>query len=86
MAERHAWIVGNTDGIGRALTTRLLGAGWRVTGISRRAAEPSLSSTLSYEHLVSDVRAPDYRERLSMNGNARLWQRIQAAHHTLVWL
>ncbi len=65
MSARHAWVVGSTDGIGRALTQRLLDAGWRVTGISRRPAESALTSASNYTHRVSDVRAADYRHRLS---------------------
>ncbi len=34
----HAMIVGNSDGIGRALTERLLSAGCSVTGLSRSPA------------------------------------------------
>jgi NAD(P)-dependent dehydrogenase (short-subunit alcohol dehydrogenase family) len=36
----HALIVGNSDGIGLALTRRLLGEGWRVTGVSRSPGWP----------------------------------------------
>lgn len=48
----RAVIVGNSDGIGLAVTRRLLEKGWRVTGISRsdlRLEHPS------YAHHVADV-------------------------------
>jgi short-subunit dehydrogenase len=54
---RSAWIIGNTDGIGRALTRRLLSRGWGVTGISR--SESKLTDT-GYEHHVTDVTATGY--------------------------
>jgi NAD(P)-dependent dehydrogenase (short-subunit alcohol dehydrogenase family) len=53
----HALVVGNTDGIGLALTKRLLEKGWNVTGVSRRA---SPLEAASYTHLVADVGAADY--------------------------
>jgi NAD(P)-dependent dehydrogenase (short-subunit alcohol dehydrogenase family) len=34
-APKHAVITGASSGIGRAVVTRLLGEGWRVTGLSR---------------------------------------------------
>jgi len=52
-----AWIIGNTDGIGRALTRRLLSLGWGVTGISRSDSELTDSG---YVHHVADVSATDY--------------------------
>ncbi|WP_433199984.1 SDR family NAD(P)-dependent oxidoreductase [Dactylosporangium sp. CS-047395] len=48
----RALVVGNTDGIGLALTRHLLSEGWTVAGISRRAA--SLDHA-AYEHFVADV-------------------------------
>lgn len=54
---RNAWIIGNTDGIGRALTTRLLARGWRVTGISR---SPCDRAEPAYVHHVADVASPEY--------------------------
>jgi NAD(P)-dependent dehydrogenase (short-subunit alcohol dehydrogenase family) len=48
-----ALIVGNSDGIGLALTRRLLADGWDVTGSSRNA------STLGTHHVV-DVPRPPY--------------------------
>ncbi|WP_433040376.1 SDR family NAD(P)-dependent oxidoreductase [Dactylosporangium sp. CS-033363] len=48
----RALVVGNTDGIGLALTRRLLSQGWSVVGISRRA---SAVEHASYEHVVADM-------------------------------
>jgi short-subunit dehydrogenase len=62
MPPLRALLIGNTDGIGRALTTRLLTSGYRVTGISRRA------STLvhdAYDHVVCDVSSEAYPGRLA---------------------
>ncbi|WP_433073190.1 SDR family NAD(P)-dependent oxidoreductase [Dactylosporangium sp. CA-052675] len=53
----RALIVGNTDGIGLALTRRLLDEGWDVTGVSRRESD---LSHRRYEHLVADVGAAGY--------------------------
>lgn len=57
----RALIVGNTDGIGLALTSRLLGSGWTVVGLSRRA---SALETPGYHHWVADVSAAEYRPGL----------------------
>ena len=53
----RALIVGNTDGIGLALTRRLIAAGWDVTGLSRSAAD------LGTHHVV-DVTSPRLAEVL----------------------
>ncbi|MES1209970.1 MAG: SDR family NAD(P)-dependent oxidoreductase [Pseudomonadota bacterium] len=55
-------IVGNSDGIGLALTRRLLAAGYDVTGVSRRASP--LGAVERYAHVVADVAAQDYRATL----------------------
>jgi short-subunit dehydrogenase len=54
----QALLIGNSDGIGLALTRRLLAQGYQVTGLSK-----SLSSIdhPSYQHFVRDVRDPEYR-------------------------
>ncbi len=52
-----ALVVGNTDGIGLALTRRLLKDGWTVLGVSRRAAA---FEHPAYTHLIADVAAPAY--------------------------
>lgn len=54
-------VVGNTDGIGLALTRRLLAAGWQVLGVSRRAAPLEHPH---YRHLTADVAEPGYRALL----------------------
>jgi NAD(P)-dependent dehydrogenase (short-subunit alcohol dehydrogenase family) len=58
---RRALIVGNSDGIGLALTRRLLAEGWTVVGLSRR---PSPVQAAGYRHAVADVAAADYRAAL----------------------
>jgi NAD(P)-dependent dehydrogenase (short-subunit alcohol dehydrogenase family) len=59
--ERRALVVGNSDGIGFALTRRLLAAGWTVTGVSRRA---SVLADPRYEHAVTDVASTGYHGEL----------------------
>jgi NAD(P)-dependent dehydrogenase (short-subunit alcohol dehydrogenase family) len=58
----HALIVGNTDGIGLAVTRRLLDDGWTVTGVSRRV---SSIEAAAYTHVVADVTKPDYRDAIT---------------------
>jgi NAD(P)-dependent dehydrogenase (short-subunit alcohol dehydrogenase family) len=58
---RRVLVVGNSDGIGLALTRRLLGEGSTVVGLSRR---PSPVEAAGYRHVVADVAAPDYRATL----------------------
>jgi NAD(P)-dependent dehydrogenase (short-subunit alcohol dehydrogenase family) len=50
-------IVGNSDGIGLALTRRLLAAGWTVSGLSRSA---STIRDAGYTHEVADVTGPQF--------------------------
>lgn len=52
-----ALLCGNSDGIGRATTKRLLAAGWRVTGVSR---SESPVADAGYHHRVADVRDAAY--------------------------
>jgi NAD(P)-dependent dehydrogenase (short-subunit alcohol dehydrogenase family) len=54
-------IVGNSDGIGLALTELLLTEGWQVSGVSRSA---SRLIHAAYQHHVLDVCQPDYAPRL----------------------
>jgi NAD(P)-dependent dehydrogenase (short-subunit alcohol dehydrogenase family) len=61
VAPRRALIVGNTDGIGLAVTRRLLAEGWTIAGLSRRT---SPLADARYRHTVADVGAADYRARL----------------------
>ena len=59
---RRALVVGNSDGIGLALTRKLLDAGWDVRGVSRRA---SPIDNARYAHRVLDVTAPEFRPALA---------------------
>ena len=52
-----ALLIGNSDGIGLALTERLLAAGWDVVGVSR---SPSPLQAARYTHHVLDVRDTSY--------------------------
>jgi NAD(P)-dependent dehydrogenase (short-subunit alcohol dehydrogenase family) len=56
-----ALLIGNSDGIGLALTRRLLDQGWSVTGVSR---SPSPLEHERYHHHVADVRAAEYGQIL----------------------
>jgi NAD(P)-dependent dehydrogenase (short-subunit alcohol dehydrogenase family) len=55
---RRAVVVGNSDGIGLAVTRRLLDDGWRVAGLSRSPSP--LPAGPSHTHHVVDVAAADY--------------------------
>ena len=57
-----AVIVGNTDGIGAALTRRLLDTGWSVVGVSRRSGAVDHPR---YSHAVVDVTDPHYVSSLA---------------------
>src|SRR3569832_2041600 len=56
-----ALVIGNSDGIGLALTRRLLGKGYQVIGISKSA---SALDHPGYKHVVRDVTEPEYRALL----------------------
>jgi NAD(P)-dependent dehydrogenase (short-subunit alcohol dehydrogenase family) len=56
-----ALLIGNSDGIGLAMTDRLLERGFAVTGVSR---SPSPVSHQAYRHVVCDVSSADYGARL----------------------
>ena len=60
--EKTALLVGNSDGIGLAVTRRLLASGWEVTGVSR--SDSSVSEAL-YAHHVADVTSQEYPGLLS---------------------
>lgn len=45
-------LIGNSDGMGLAATTRLLAAGWDITGVSRSI---SPVSGKGYQHYIADV-------------------------------
>jgi NAD(P)-dependent dehydrogenase (short-subunit alcohol dehydrogenase family) len=66
---RRALVVGNTDGIGLALTRRLLEDGWEVVGVSRRAAG---FEHRGYQHRVADVTDEDYPAALDGAGRLDL--------------
>jgi NAD(P)-dependent dehydrogenase (short-subunit alcohol dehydrogenase family) len=57
-----ALLIGNSDGIGLALARALLARGWRVVGVSRRAAPVAHAA---YRHAVLDVCADDYGAALA---------------------
>jgi short-subunit dehydrogenase len=59
--EKNALIIGNSDGIGLALTKELLQQGWKITGISRSRSE--IEHPL-YWHIVSEVQNNDYLKDL----------------------
>jgi NAD(P)-dependent dehydrogenase (short-subunit alcohol dehydrogenase family) len=53
---RTVLVIGNSDGIGAAVTRALIGRGDRVVGISRSPAPPGSAA----DHEVHDVAAPDF--------------------------
>lgn len=61
MKSSKALVIGNSDGIGLAVTRELLKRGWKVFGLSR---SPSPIDHLSYIHSVMDVRDKEYPLRL----------------------
>jgi NAD(P)-dependent dehydrogenase (short-subunit alcohol dehydrogenase family) len=61
-AGRTAVVVGSSDGIGLALSKRLVADGWSVTGVSR---SPGRVDEPAYEHVVLDVTSADYIAALS---------------------
>ena len=54
---KRALIIGNSDGIGLALTHKLLDDGWRVSGISR---SPAPIDGPGYRHRVVDIRSLEF--------------------------
>ena len=54
-------LIGNSDGIGAAVTRALIDRGDRVVGISR---SPSPLGPNGPTHIVQDISSPDYPERL----------------------
>jgi len=58
---KNALIIGNSDGVGLALTRQLLADGWQVTGISR---SPCPVEDEALQHVVLDVRDTGYPTRL----------------------
>lgn len=62
LSRRRAVVIGNSDGIGHALTARLLADGWIVSGVSR---SPSDLRHDRYRHVVVDVTSPEFPDRLA---------------------
>lgn len=57
-----ALVIGASSGIGEALSRRLVGTGWTVVGFARRASSIEAEH---YQHVIADVRSPDYRSLLT---------------------
>lgn len=66
-ARRCAVVVADSDGIGLALTRRLLAAGWTVTGLSRSGSDLVHER---YAHAVIDVTAASYQAILAAHVDA----------------
>jgi short-subunit dehydrogenase len=58
---KKALLIGNSDGIGLAVTRQLLDDGWQIYGISRSSSEVA---DPKYTHTVIDVSDPEYLKRL----------------------
>jgi len=58
----NAILIGNSDGIGLAMTRRLLKAGWDITGVSK---SESLLSGIRYHHYIADVSDSGYPQLLA---------------------
>ncbi|MFF5092997.1 MULTISPECIES: SDR family oxidoreductase [Actinosynnema] len=65
----RALVIGNSDGIGLALSRRLLDDGWQVVGLSRRAAPLDHPA---YAHHTRDVTDPGYPDVLAGIGRVDL--------------
>ena len=65
--KQKALIIGNTSGIGLAITKKLLDQDRSVTGVSRRQ---STINRKSYEHYTADVSSSEYKEILQSISNA----------------
>ncbi len=61
MVNKSALIIGNSDGIGLALTKQLLLLGWDVIGLSK---SDSRIKDSKYSHLVVDVTADNFMQKL----------------------
>lgn len=72
---QHAVVTGASSGIGHAITTTLLAAGWNVTGLSRR--DPGFEAAASsFEWLAADLSEPD-----SLSGLLSGIDRVDAVVH-----
>jgi len=67
-----ALIIGNSDGIGLALSKELLKRGWKVLGISRSA---SPIENPSYEHIQAEVQDANYQATL--RSIVETWETIE---------
>lgn len=56
-----ALFVGNSDGIGLAMTKRLLGSGWQITGVSKSV---SPIENTAYRHVVADAGEQNFTDVL----------------------
>ena len=65
-SKQTALIIGNSSGIGLAITKRLLSSSYKVHGISK-SPSPIVSS--NYQHLLMDVTDPDFESALSRQVN-----------------
>ena len=61
MITGKALLIGNSDGVGLAVTRELLKQGWKVTGISR--SDSPIEDT-SYQHIVAEVQDSQYVAKL----------------------
>jgi short-subunit dehydrogenase len=61
--KKKAIIIGNTDGIGLAITNRLLDDGWIVVGLSK--SDSTIKKPL-YMHIVCDVKENNFSEELKI--------------------
>ena len=66
-------MVGNSDGVGLALTRQLVAAGWTVAGLSRSASDLAAPG---YARHVADVTGDTYRTVLAGVRPARRGRRV----------
>lgn len=59
--DKKALIVGNSNGIGLAITKELIKQNWKITGISR---SKSPINNKSYEHVMAEVQEDEYKNVL----------------------
>ena len=68
MSEKLAVVTGNSSGIGKALTERLLADGWKVFGVARREAK----FEGDYQHMQADLSDPAAAAQLGPRLKAEL--------------
>ena len=64
MNNKFALIIGNSDGIGLALTKQLLSMEWQVVGLSR---SQSIIKDNMYHHIIVDVTDDDFMQKIKTN-------------------